>query len=793
MFDNLPVLAHAGVKLNQQEKLTQFIGHTRSNVNNSWEIQNSREHFSIRIASLRKEMSFSRLSSSFVDGADRKHRLLLGKQSYSKSVKTRLGRCDRKEFRGRFCRSELTARLVIDCYKGFYTVCLIVNNPSLRPVRIKRVNLIESLLPESGVFFENPYKARALRIDYQVSGDTYVRDLYEGEALESSLFSGVYAPKTDSGFICGFLECLNQIPAITCHLVGQYIQLGARLDGEITLAPKGEHVTETWVCFPRKDYRALLQYGKLIKRQNKVHIYKGVISGWCSWGYYFGNINAKAVEDNLNILCSKKDLKGVDIVQIDDGYQAKRNGENRNGDWLTANEKFDYDLGKLFSKVIRKGKKPGIWLAPFLVGPTSDLAQNHPEWLLKNSSNTPVKFGSSSFVIDPTKPDALDYILNIFRSFIKTCGCKYFKLDYVNALFTPGAVFSSGDNAVQAYRKTMLTIRKTVPDDIPILMGTARFAPSIGLASSLRTGPDNFPHWQMYEDVIHRRGDMIDYQAEIFRSALLKQFLHNRAWISDPDQLLIRSPNSEDEAEQPRSEYTYLFRSTLSCYHECETLASLMAFGGGSFMLGDKISVIEPKKLRMISKLLPVYPEGCYVVDIFNLHVPSTLVINLDRDRAVVLLTNWYDTDQQLRCLIRDCGITKQEVHAVDFWSGKYLGVFDKEISLAVAPHASKLLILHSTVSVPTLIASTHYFAQAAHREYAWQYKPESKVLCIEADSGGRPRQGAFFVACPPGYRIIRVQEESGERVNYTLQGNIVRIRCRYGSKRLSLRMVFDN
>ena len=58
----------------------------------------------------------------------------------------------------------------------------------------------------------------------------------------------------------------------------------------------------------------------------------------------------------------------VDVVQLDDGYQAEI------GDWLVLSDRFA-SLRAVVDSIRRAGRRAGIWVAPFLVGERSALAR----------------------------------------------------------------------------------------------------------------------------------------------------------------------------------------------------------------------------------------------------------------------------------------------------------------------------------------------------------------------------------------------------------------------------------
>ena len=65
------------------------------------------------------------------------------------------------------------------------------------------------------------------------------------------------------------------------------------------------------------------------------------------------------------------------MFQLDDGYQRAI------GDWLDTNERFPSGVEGIAAAIAASGRTPGLWLAPFLAAPGSELARRHPEWLAR--------------------------------------------------------------------------------------------------------------------------------------------------------------------------------------------------------------------------------------------------------------------------------------------------------------------------------------------------------------------------------------------------------------------------
>lgn len=110
---------------------------------------------------------------------------------------------------------------------------------------------------------------------------------------------------------------------------------------------------------------------------------KGLTTGWCSWYHYYENIDHDSLAQNAHILEQKRNTIGFNVCLIDDGYMTAW------GDWTSLKPgKFVKDGGmRVLADAIRsKGMKPGVWLAPFACDKKSQLAKDHPDWIIKNDS-----------------------------------------------------------------------------------------------------------------------------------------------------------------------------------------------------------------------------------------------------------------------------------------------------------------------------------------------------------------------------------------------------------------------
>ncbi|MFJ7078734.1 glycoside hydrolase family 36 protein [Streptomyces sp. NPDC098781] len=250
---------------------------------------------------------------------------------------------------------------------------------------------------------------------------------------------------------------------------------------------------------------------------------------WCSWYEYFTAVTEDDIHENLRAM-DTLDLP-VDVVQIDDGYQQAL------GDWLTLSGRFR-SRAAIADAIRVKGRRAGIWTAPFLVDPASDLAAEHPEWLVRTAdgdfTHAGRNWGHDLRVLDTTHPEAAAYLTDVFRT-LRAEGYDYFKVDFLYAGALDGVRHEPDVDALTAYRDGIRLIREAIGADAYLLGCGAPMLPSLGLFDAMRVSPDTAPH---------RRPEADDYsqpgQDPAEFTGVGRQWQHGRLWINDPDCLMAR-------------------------------------------------------------------------------------------------------------------------------------------------------------------------------------------------------------------------------------------------------------
>ena len=247
---------------------------------------------------------------------------------------------------------------------------------------------------------------------------------------------------------------------------------------------------------------------------------------WCSWYHYFTRVTEADMVENLSAM---DDLKlPIDVVQLDDGYQTEI------GDWLSLSERFTA-LPDLVNRIRDRGRRAGLWVAPFLVAAGAELAVEHPDWLVREADQ-PVSAGHNCeqdlYALDTTHPGAAEYLTEVFATFYGL-GIDFFKIDFIYAGAIPGRRHADMD-ALEAYRRGVRIIREAIGPSYLLGCG-APMLPTVGLVDAMRVSPDTGPAHEPKD------GDMSQPSSRAAAmTGVARGFQHGRFWVNDPDCLVVR-------------------------------------------------------------------------------------------------------------------------------------------------------------------------------------------------------------------------------------------------------------
>lgn len=160
---------------------------------------------------------------------------------------------------------------------------------------------------------------------------------------------------------------------------------------------------------------------------NKNFVYKKrplVINNWEGTTFNFTEEKLKAIIDGV-------EGTGLDTFVLDDGWFGVRNNEKSGlGDWFVNTEKLPNGLKGISDYAHKKGLKFGLWFEPEMLNIDSDLYRTHPDFAIQ-SENRPhcAGRGGGQLVLDLTREDVRDYIVEVINKVIRENNIDYVKWD----------------------------------------------------------------------------------------------------------------------------------------------------------------------------------------------------------------------------------------------------------------------------------------------------------------------------------------------------------------------------
>jgi len=369
------------------------------------------------------------------------------------------------------------------------------------------------------------------------------------------------------------------------------IRLDCHCDGQL-LAP-GKTLVSQWVLIDLDPdaFAAIERYTELL---NDVHpgarerekARKRPPTVWCSWYYYGDGCAQWEAEANLDAL--RKRPLPIDVIQIDECWDQEW------GDWY-PNIRWPDLPG--FARAIREaGYQPGIWTCPFLADIRSTVRYHHPEWLLHRRNGEPVIFPMGtqrSFVLDPTHPEVLVFLEELYHRLTHEWGFTYHKLDFTRAIGEPDVLFyDRTKNRAEAYRAAFEAIRRGIGPDAYLNVCGGFYGPLVGLTDAQRTGSDVRSEWP--DPPPGQEGE--GYGPFTIKQNTLR-FWMNRLWDNDPDALMVRR-----RAEAYRGEVLSLGRMNDD---EALTSALNQYLGGGLVCFTENLAEVDEDRLLLLRHCAP--------------------------------------------------------------------------------------------------------------------------------------------------------------------------------------------
>ena len=166
---------------------------------------------------------------------------------------------------------------------------------------------------------------------------------------------------------------------------------------------------------------------------------------------------------------------GLEMFVLDDGWfgnKYPRNDSNAGlGDWQVNAKKLPEGIDYIASYAHQKGMKFGIWIEPEMVNPRSELAEKHPDWIVK-AGNREIPRMRNQWLLDLSNPKVQDFVFSVFDNTMKLSpNIDYIKWDANRHVENAGSEYLPEDKQshfwidyTQGFYKVMERIRAKYPD-----------------------------------------------------------------------------------------------------------------------------------------------------------------------------------------------------------------------------------------------------------------------------------------------------------------------------------------
>ncbi|OGO66434.1 MAG: hypothetical protein A2030_06650 [Chloroflexi bacterium RBG_19FT_COMBO_50_10] len=458
---------------------------------------------------------------------------------------------------------------------------------------------------------------------------------------------------------------------------------------------------------------------------------------WTHWYHFYHDISEQLFLQNLDALVAQRVHVPYQVVELDDGYQSAW------GDWTSTNAKFPHGLGWLAEQISARGFTPGLWLSPFTVQRKSQVALQHPDWLLKDGSGKPIQAGFvyNMFIhaLDTSHPAVLDHLRGLMDTITHQWGFGMVKIDFVSTAALPAKHYNPNLTRAECLRAGLESIRQGAGEETFLLGSGCPFGPAIGIVDAMRIGPDTAPTWEPFFHWLPWAGPLIRREPSMpslrnnFRNNLNLSALHQRWWWNDPDCLLVRD------------NHTHLTR------WEVQSAVSLVGLSGGMLVSSDDLRKLNSSRLNWVRLLVPNLGLRGMPMDLLEHEMPQVYSVRLEHDGQawqLVALFNW--EDQPADCWLRfdELGYhLGADLHVFDFWSKKHHSLASPEMGFTDVPaHGCKLLRICEMRSTPQLVGDTLHISQGAE---IGSMRMEGDRLVVETMEMGRRVEGELWLSLP--------------------------------------------
>jgi alpha-galactosidase len=434
--------------------------------------------------------------------------------------------------------------------------------------------------------------------------------------------------------------------------------------------------------------------------ENDIGALKPIPAGWCSWYGFYQNISEDKIEKNLEAIEAFKEQLPLGLIQIDDGF------EHEVGDWLTFRDSFPHGVRPLAGQIKAAGYQAGLWLAPFIVHPKSDIYKQKPQWLLRNRAGRPVNAGFIwdvfTTALDLTHPEVMDYVCKVIDTAVNEWGFTYLKLDFLYAAVVNGSYRNPKKTRAQVLRNAFERIREAAGTETTLLACGCPIGSALGLFDAMRIGADVSGTWKPSYgglDFLFAEEPNMPSARNAIQNVLTRAPMHLRWFINDPDCLIVRESSKLN-------------------LDEIRSLATVIAVSGGSLLLSDNLPALSAERREIACMLIPTCAQRPIVLDWFDQVSPERARVDCsgpEGNWTNAAIFNWQDAARCVEVTRKDLDLNSGTVIVRSFWDGdcKICGADQPLFTGEIPAHGCVLLSIREVESIiPRYAGGSLHFSQ---------------------------------------------------------------------------------
>jgi alpha-galactosidase len=447
------------------------------------------------------------------------------------------------------------------------------------------------------------------------------------------------------------------------------------------------------------DYHAQLEsYGAAIRELHHSRIAEDNMLGWWSWTAFYMKITEGNTFTNALWLAEHLKELGYNYFHFDFGYAYAR------GEYSMPNaSKFPHGMRLLTQRIEGLGLTIGIWTAPFEVGERSFIYQQHKDWLVHNAKGDPIQVTTDEeipnervFVLDPTQPQAQEWLRQTYQVLVQKWGVKYIKLDFMDNTAIEGYYYRPHTTALEAQRIGLRIIRDAVGNEVLLDKDGSPMLNPVGIVDDGRVSQDT--------------GHSFERSKEAAPGIAARYYMHRNFFINDPDAFTVsRQLMEEREIQAPLT------------LNEAEVSIALSAVSGGMYEIGDDLPTLGADADRMAlvknADLLAMAKLGrsSLPIDLLSYRPedgqPSIFLSREDARQSILSVFNWTEKSRSHRFSFSDLNLAPGRTYEFKdvFEPSLHVSAENNSIQIEQPAHSVRMIkIIDASISAAAPSITIH-------------------------------------------------------------------------------------